>query len=298
MQDSFLTYSGYRYLWATLILLTSSVVAYVWHQPVDGPNGGSWLGYTLGTIGALLIVWLMLFGYRKRTYNNTMGTLRGWLSAHVYLGASLIVVATLHAGFQIGWNVHTLAYALMMTVIFSGFFGIYAYLRFPTMMSRNRSNASRDAMLEEITELDEEALKLSDKLGEKTHAIIIRSIQNTRLGGGVWSQLRANDGSGAALEKTKQMLDDMEKSKEKPKTQEMPTMFAMVDFLAEAGGEKSEDTRQLMDVLSRKKALASKVAQDIQYQALMEIWLYFHVPLTFALLAALTAHIVSVFYYW
>lgn len=298
MQDSFLTYSGYRYLWATLILLTSSIVAYVWHQPVDGPNGGSWLGYTLGTIGALLIVWLMFFGYRKRTYNNTMGTLRGWLSAHVYLGTSLVVVATLHAGFQIGWNIHTLAYALMMTVIFSGFFGIYAYLRFPTMMSRNRSNASRDAMLEEITELDEEALKLSDKLGEKTHAIIIRSIQNTRLGGGVWSQLRANDGSAAALEKTKQMLDDMEKNKEKPKTQEMPTMFAMVDFLAEAGGEKSEDTRQLMDVLSRKKALASKVAQDIQYQALMEIWLYFHVPLTFALLAALTAHIVSVFYYW
>jgi hypothetical protein len=30
----------------------------------------------------------------------------------------------------------------------------------------------------------------------------------------------------------------------------------------------------------------------------MQIWLYFHVPLTIALLAALTAHIVSVFLYW
>jgi hypothetical protein len=298
MQDSFLTYSRYRYLWVTLFLVVASIIAYALHEPVDGPNGGSWLGYTLGTIGALLIIWLMLFGYRKRTYNNTMGNVRGWLSAHVYLGTSLIVVATLHAGFQIGWNIHTLAYALMMIVIFSGFFGIYAYLRYPTMMSRNRSSASRDAMLEEIAELDDEALKLSDGLGEKTHAIVIRSIQNTKLGGGVWSQLTAHDGSGAALEKTKQILEDMEKEQEKPQTQDMPTMFAMVDFLAEAGGEKSEDTRQLMDVLSRKKALASRVAQDIQFQALMEIWLYFHVPLTFALLAALTAHIVSVFYYW
>jgi hypothetical protein len=75
-------------------------------------------------------------------------------------------------------------------------------------------------------------------------------------------------------------------------------MFAMVDFLAGAGGEKSDNLRQLMDALSRKKSLASKVAQDIQLQALMEIWLYVHVPLTFALIGALTAHIVSVFYYW
>jgi hypothetical protein len=30
----------------------------------------------------------------------------------------------------------------------------------------------------------------------------------------------------------------------------------------------------------------------------MDIWLYFHVPLSFALLAALTAHIISVFFYW
>ena len=37
---------------------------------------------------------------------------------------------------------------------------------------------------------------------------------------------------------------------------------------------------------------------DIRYKAIMDIWLYFHVPLTFALLAALVTHIVSVFIYW
>jgi len=55
----------------------------------------TWLGYTLGSIGALLILWLMFFGYRKRTYNNNVGTLRGRLSAHVYLGTCLIFLATL-----------------------------------------------------------------------------------------------------------------------------------------------------------------------------------------------------------
>jgi hypothetical protein len=29
-----------------------------------------------------------------------------------------------------------------------------------------------------------------------------------------------------------------------------------------------------------------------------DLWLLFHVPLSFALLATLTAHIVSVFFYW
>ena len=43
---------------------------------------------------------------------------------------------------------------------------------------------------------------------------------------------------------------------------------------------------------------ATRVARDIQFQALMEIWLYFHVPLSFALLAALTGHILVVFFYW
>jgi len=40
------------------------------------------------------------------------------------------------------------------------------------------------------------------------------------------------------------------------------------------------------------------VRRDLQFRALMQVWLYFHVPLSFALLAALTAHIISVFYFW
>ena len=45
-----------------------------------------------------------------------------------------------------------------------------------------------------------------------------------------------------------------------------------------------------------KSALLARIRRDIRYKALMEIWLYLHVPLTFALLAALTAHIVSIFF--
>src|SRR5262249_42628115 len=109
---------------------------------------------------------------------------------------------------------------------------------------------------------------------------------------------RARDGSDAALQSLQEALLAREQRKEMS-TGEMPTMFAMVDFLAGRATDKQGDAmRKLIDLLSRKKGLATKVARDIQFQALMEIWLYIHVPLSFALLAALAAHIVSSFFYW
>jgi hypothetical protein len=296
--DSILNYARSRYLWVALTLMAASVAAYVAHDPGGPPNGGTWLGYTLGTIGALLIVWLMFFGIRKRRYLNNIGTLRGWLSAHIYLGTALILVVLLHTGFQFGWNVHTFAFVLMLIVVFSGFFGLYVYLRYPNLMTRNRESATREAMLTEITEIDQNALALADGIAPKIHGVVLRSIQNTRLGGGMWTQLRARDGSDLALESLRKAIAARDAQQEM-KTAEMPTMFAMVDFLAARAEDKQgEAMRKLIDLMSRKKSLATKVARDMQYQAMMEIWLYIHVPLSFALVAALVAHIVSSFFYW
>ena len=91
IQDNLFNYKRFVFLkWALLLTLVSTF-AYLLDQPAIYANGGTWLGYTLGTIGALLILWLMWFGVRKRQYNNQSGNLRGWVSAHIYLGLSLAV---------------------------------------------------------------------------------------------------------------------------------------------------------------------------------------------------------------
>jgi hypothetical protein len=299
MHDTILNFGRYRYLWLSILLVLGSLVAYIVHHPIGRANGGSWLGYTLGTIGAVLIVWLMLLGIRKRRYASNLGSIRGWTSAHIYLGTSLILVTLLHSGFQFGWNIHTLCFVLMILVIFSGFFGVYAYLRYPALMTQNRANTTRDQMLEEIAELDKSALNLADQVDRKIHDVILRSIQRTKLGGNVWAQLTARDDSADAVLQLRSAVMNYKPDEKKKASAGGQTMVMMVDFLSQTSDDKqSEALRRLLDVMCRKQALGTRVARDIQHAALMEIWLFFHVPLSFGLLATLIAHIVSVFFYW
>src|SRR5690606_20878395 len=121
--------------------------------------------------------------------------------AHVYLGLSLLIIATLHTGFQFGWNVHTLAYALMVLVIVSGIYGIVAYSVVPGDVTMNRNEMEFRAMLEEIAQLNESALTLADKIDPETHAVVARAVGKVRIGGSGWEQLtgryRSADDPGA-----------------------------------------------------------------------------------------------------
>ena len=152
MHESILNFAKYRYLIAAAALSVAAVVAYLIHDPQEPPNGGTWLGYLLGVVGGALILWLMCFGVRKRRYASTLGTVEGWLSAHVYLGLALAVIVTLHSGFQLGFNIHTLAFMLRLLVIASGLFGVYAYFKYPTLLSENRAGASRDVLLDQVSD--------------------------------------------------------------------------------------------------------------------------------------------------
>ncbi len=125
--EGFLRYRRFRWMKIALGVLLFFILVYLLVDVQPRHNGGSWLGYLLGTLGVLLILWLSLLGIRKRAITRGRWSLKAWTSAHVYLGLGLIVVATLYTVFQFGWNVHTLAYVLMMLVILSGVYGISVY---------------------------------------------------------------------------------------------------------------------------------------------------------------------------
>ena len=145
--EGFLAHKRMRWLKIALALCLAAIVGYALADVEPRPNGGTWYGYALGTIGTLLIVWLSLLGVRKRAITTGRWSLKAWTSAHVYLGLSLIVIATLHTGFQFGWNVHTLAYSLMMLVIASGVYGMVVYATLPQALSDNRAGITKVALV-------------------------------------------------------------------------------------------------------------------------------------------------------
>jgi hypothetical protein len=282
--QSILEFKHGRYFKVALLLCAAAIGVYWWHEPPAvylKPYGGTWLGYTLGTIGAVLILWLMLLGVRKRRYHSSLGSVQGWTSAHAYLGTSLIIVATLHCAFEFGWNIHTLAYVLMMLVIASGFFGIYAYLRYPEYMTANLAGETLETMLLKVADLERKCKRIALELPDEVNALFMnaskRAAEKSALGGSFRRQLAGVD----------------------PKH---PMRVARDDLLKlstrNLSAAQAKAQEQLVGEMSRIVTLTDRVRRDLQFRAQMQIWLFFHVPLSFALLAALTAHIISVFYFW
>jgi len=289
MHTSILAFRKRRYLWAALALTVVSVLAYWLHDPQEPPNGGTVLGYTLGTIAALMILWLTWFGVRKRRYQSTAGTLQGWLSAHVYFGLALPVIVLLHAGFQFGWNVHTLAFVIMTLVIVSGLYGVVIYMKYPEKISANRDGASRSELLDQLDDVDRRSRRVAEKLPAEYRELVQSGIQRSELGSTLWQRLRNEDRSRIQLPNAAATVLN-------------PGQEAAMDWLAEqqsrADAESAQKIAELSALLRSKRQLLRQIGKDLKLQAGIEIWLYVHVPLTAALLMALTAHIVSVFLYW
>ncbi|MCC7048899.1 MAG: hypothetical protein IT562_19450 [Alphaproteobacteria bacterium] len=277
MHESILAFRGFKYLKLSALMVAVTAIVYAVHQPTVGPpNGGTALGYALGTLGLGLIVWLAWFGVRKRRYGLGKMLLEDWLSAHVYLGLGLIVVATLHTGFQFGWNVHTLAYVLMIVVIASGAFGVFAYLRYPRLMTENRRGATQRELLTQIAELDVKAREISAGLGDDIHGEVMKAQEQLALGGPARRQLSGRDPNCPATVALKRVGD-------------LSLGLPVTD---------AEKGRALIALLARKVEMVERVRRDLGFKAMMDVWLFIHVPLTFALLASLTAHVLSVFFYW
>jgi hypothetical protein len=63
-------------------------------------------------------------------------------------------------------------------------------------------------------------------------------------------------------------------------------------------GAESEAETRVAALLEKRRDQLAQIRGALRIRALLEVWLFVHIPLTIALIAALTAHVISVFYYW
>ncbi|WP_336958199.1 hypothetical protein [Sphingobium aquiterrae] len=276
LHEGFLAHAGFRWAKVATALCLVVIASYLLIDVKPRHNGGSWYGYTLGTVGVLLILWLSILGVRKRAMTRGRWSLKAWTSAHVYLGLSLIVIGTLHTGFQLGWNVHTLAWALMMLVILSGLFGITVYAALPAALSNNRDEMTQAQLLDSIRSIDRQLHDAAQPLPHDKAELVRRSLVQDPFGGGIWRRLTGTYRNCATA-------------------RAHAALRAHTGSQADLGNDPLEKVDALLE---RKEAMLARLRRHLKLKALLEVWLYVHVPATFALLAALTAHIVSVFFYW
>ncbi|HMG46490.1 MAG TPA: hypothetical protein VK614_03415 [Allosphingosinicella sp.] len=274
--EGFLRHRDYKWLKIAAALCAVATLAYLLIDVEPRPNGGSWYGYTLGTIGALLILWLTALGVRKRAITRKRWSLKAWTSAHVYLGLSLIVIATLHTGFQFGLNIHTLAYVLMMLVILSGIYGIWAYAFLPAALSDNRSEMTAAQMIDAVESIDKQIQISAQPLSDEDSQVVLDSLGEDPFGGGLFRRLSGKPpkgGNAVALKIIRRRAMQCE-------------------------GAEAIALDQVSVLMQRKAGALNRIRRHVRIRARLEVWLYVHVPLTFALIAALSAHIISVFFYW
>ena len=274
--ESFLIYSRYRYLGAAALIAASAIVVYLVDRPYGSRYGGTWAGYIFGIGGAGLILWLTWFGYRKRSYSDSPTGLTGLLSAHVYLGLALLVVVTLHTGFNFGWNVHTLSYFLVCAVTGSGLFGVFCYLRYPRLITANRAGMTMQQMLGTIATLDDQLRLAALPLDEDAAMVVERAVETDVIGSSTWQQIIGRYPNCATA-----------------------SAIAYFDASAETVQPALEEVWSRVRVLlAERESLLGRVRRDVRYKAMIDVWLYLHVPASFMLLATLLAHVLSIFFLW
>jgi hypothetical protein len=162
-------------------------------------------------------------------------------------------------------------------------------------MTRQRGNVRRKELLQQIEELDQRSLGLAS-VTARVNALIADSIRRTDLGNPRFrDQLSARDRSylligGESASQPSHLVPNFGN-------------HALIEQLAELRlGATDEGTRgtlqNLLECAGAKAALLQRLRRETKLAAMMRIWLFIHVPVCCALLAALLTHVLTVFLYW
>lgn len=280
--QGFLEYRHFRYLKVAWLGSALASLFYIWHRlylfrtPGKLGYGGTWPGYFFGVSAALLVVWLAWLGIRKRRYDSSTST-QAWLSAHVYLGCSVVVLASLHCGFELGWNTHSLAYGLMWVVVGSGIYGVIVFNRAPARLTDAMGDGTLSSLMLQLQDIDVQAQSLALTLPDQYNTMILDAAANTQLQGTVLQNL----------------LDTTARN--------CPTAHAVVTIErlnTDLDPASARAGREIYGHMVRRKGLVDKIRQVHHLSAKLRLWLLLHVPMAMALLVAMVAHIVSVYIYW
>lgn len=276
MAETFLTYKGKQWLRFGVVSAVLLTASYFFYSRAMSPHGGTFIGLLYGVLGTVVIGILMGLGVRKRRYASGLGTMQGWTSAHVYGGLLTLLLIPMHAGFRFGYDIHTLAFALLCIVVISGVVGVVLYQAVPARLTKYEAGLQVEQIDREINRLFAAMRNLakdkSDAFAKVYRDEIARAIGPRPSG---WRLLFA--GAGGDL------------------------MAKRAEELTARASQIPPHEHQAFETLSRllfqKSQLETNLMLQMRLRNAMEAWLYLHVPVSFGMVAAVLLHLLAVFYY-
>jgi len=261
-----------RFLWS-FALTTGSYAVYATNAY---PHGGSAMGVLYGVAGFIIILLLMYFGVRKRNYKSSLGTLQDWLHAHIYLGVLVFFIILFHSGFRFHDRVAVTALILLTLVFLSGIIGAVLYTFIPPLLIDVESKLTAQQISDQINQLAQVIRRLSAEKSTafQDYCATLLSTERPKLLAG-WRIMAP--GMSARMGGT------------------VAPLASDLELIPPA--ERAEFV-QMLALANQMKELHRSLIQKQRYINTMAAWLYVHVPLSFAMLVAIFAHIVAFFYYW
>lgn len=256
-----------------------SVIA-AWGLAQNGFSGrlaNTWLTmrWVTGLVGLTGIVVVMAYPVRKQIYRRRAGALRYWLLAHVYFGTLAGILLFMHAGLHTGGLLTTLLYLAFVGVIFSGLFGVGAYIVGPRILT---SIEGEPLLVEDLTARRVELMDQLGKLTEKSEGWLREEIEERV---------------------TARFLSKAFVFRQLWRRRELKSL------LAEARGQFKERTtrtttdaeRSILVEAVETAATLSRVNALIFIHRLLRVWIAPHVITTSLMLALLIVHIVQVIFF-
>lgn len=276
LEETFLTYRGKRWLWISVVAAAGLIGSYLDYRRRMLPHGGTVMGLLYGVIGTAIILVLMALGLRKRRYASGVGTLQGWTSAHVYLGLLALLIIPLHAGFKFRLDFHTFAFVLLTIVVVSGVIGVVLYLSIPARLTRFEAGLQADKVDREINRL---LADMRDLARDKSDAFVnvfreeVAKTVGQKLRG--WRLLLSGPGADLITGRTEELALTV----------------------AQIPAQEHSEFQTLTKLILQKCQLESNLVSQMRLRNALEAWLYVHLPVSCAMMAAVLVHIVLVFYY-
>ena len=290
-------------------------IAYVMMSP-NGARGGSMMGIFFASLGTGIIAFECLLGLRKKYPASPLGSVKTWLSAHVWLGLLSFLLILEHSGFHWGQGLAGVLMWIFAVILVSGVFGVAMQNYIPRRMTEL---VPHETIYEQIPtvirglriEADERVEFVTADLG-----LAEEEIEFTRAGG-VKQYFDPAQKKGAA-EKL-QVFVDKRKASPQIEIEESARDAVRAHYLQEirpflqetpvAASSRLLGSRELVaayfnhlrtimpvaahDVLRDLEEISEERRQLLVQRRLhlwMHTWLLVHVPLSFALLVLTAVH--------